>query len=456
MTLNIFLFETGPADAALTNGNSGSVASSIGTGSSAVFKANKAAHGSLGAQFTNGSGANCYRRYPFAATNPMFQFSGVVTLPAAAPAQAIQLGSFPNAAGTGRLVILLNPDGKLELTDRGNAHYYQLAAAGDLAWGAQYRLAIEVIAGAVGNNSQIKAQLFTKTSATLWNTPIGTAVDVTNALLDDLTACPGFDAGITGTLPNSYTIGWDDLQLNNGEGNRIQDYGSVPLVNAGADQNVNSGAAVTIAGAASVVSGTIASYAWALVPELSTGTPTLSGASTATVSFTAGTGPQVYTLELTVTGSNGGVWSDRVEVRVAGAGSASRPWAKPASGTGIWNRVGGTSDGGVLADESDTTYLESGVATTTPQVRRIRFNPRVPLTSGAVKLRLATDTGTANFQVRLYQGGSSITGGGTLRQSWTQSAVGTTITEYTFTLDSATIAAITDWNDLWLEVGVTS
>jgi K319-like protein len=87
-----------------------------------------------------------------------------------------------------------------------------------------------------------------------------------------------------------------------------------PTANAGPDQTVNSGATVNLNGTGSTdPDGTIASYAWVqtLGPAV-----TLTGANTATPSFTAPTGPASLTFELTVTDNQGATGTDTVTINV--------------------------------------------------------------------------------------------------------------------------------------------
>lgn len=454
MTLNVFTFENGPEGAALTNGTSGSVASSVNAPSTSVFSASAAAHGSFGGRFTAGAANNAYRRWPFAVPTQRFQFSGVVTLPATTPAANTTILSFSNSAGVGRLTLQYEPAGGLVLRDQGGAHFYSLGTSAVFTPGGQYRIAIEAIGGSL-TASRVTAQAYSK-SGTRFTTPVGTAVNATDANMTT-DSIVGTDVGIVTQSAAVYSIGWDDLQLNDGVGNRISDYGSVPLVDAGAHKSALPNTTVSLTGTATTPEGTVASRAWAVVPALSTGTPTLSGATTATVSLvTAGTSPQLYTLEYTVTGSNGGVAKDTVEVRVPAGGSAARPLAFPTTSTPGWIRNGGTSDGGVLADESNTTYLESAPVSAAEQTQRIRLAPRTPMTSTSLEITLSMDVGTGSWAVRLYESGDPVLGSGILRQSWTQAGVGTTATNYTFALSAPTVAAIVDWNDLWIEIGVVA
>ncbi len=89
-----------------------------------------------------------------------------------------------------------------------------------------------------------------------------------------------------------------------------------PTANAGTDQSVEPGAAVTLAGAGSDADGTVASYAWS---QRSGAAVTLSGADQASATFTAPalTTTSALVFRLTVTDDSGASASDDVTVEVA-------------------------------------------------------------------------------------------------------------------------------------------
>lgn len=90
-----------------------------------------------------------------------------------------------------------------------------------------------------------------------------------------------------------------------------------PTANAGANQSVAAGATVTLDGTGSTDSdGTIVSYAWT---QAAGDAVTLTGATTATPSFTAPStnAQQTLTFELTVTDDGGLTATDSVDVQVA-------------------------------------------------------------------------------------------------------------------------------------------
>ena len=89
-----------------------------------------------------------------------------------------------------------------------------------------------------------------------------------------------------------------------------------PAANAGLDQSVAAGAAVTLSGSGSDPDGSVAGYAWT---QTSGTTVTLSGAATATATFTAPavTTRTTLTFQLTVTDDDGATGSDEATVTVS-------------------------------------------------------------------------------------------------------------------------------------------
>ena len=235
MALVQYLFEGGSEGATLNNANSGSSAASV-AGGTHVFSADAKAHGSLGFKMTNASGSGTYRRYPFSggATPTIFQFSGVVTLPAQAPLQNVGLLGFPNAGGSQRLTVQVAPNGKLLITDIGSAHFANLA---DITWGAKYRITVQAVGGST-TASQVTAHVYSGTSS--WDTPIGTPLSANNWNMST-DSIVGADIGLTNS-PGAIvlTAGWDDVQLNDGAGSEIGDITTLldtPVVTLGLATN---------------------------------------------------------------------------------------------------------------------------------------------------------------------------------------------------------------------------
>lgn len=234
MTLVQYLFETGPQDATLTNGNSGSTGGSIGAGSSTKFDAAVKAHGNFGASFTNGGGANCYRAYPFDTPATVWQFSGVFTMPTI-PTGNMNIVAFSNAAGNGRVVVYVNSSGNLAVFGQSGSVVGTIATG--LTPGMQYRVTLQVQGGST-TASTIVAKLYSGDGGS-WVTQVGSTLTSTtaNTSTDDLTS---ISLGLSTTMPDSYTVGWDDVQLNTGPGPELDDITptlSTPVVTLGATTN---------------------------------------------------------------------------------------------------------------------------------------------------------------------------------------------------------------------------
>lgn len=235
MTLTQYRFETGPQGAAINNANSGSTASSVGTGSSVVFDTGMKAHGVFGARFINGTSANCYRRYPMASPGTVWQFSGVITLPASAPAANLTVMSFCNAAGAGRLQVYIDSSLRLGVQGVGGAGTTNITSS--LTAGDKYRLTL-VVSGGSTTASTVSAKVYSEGSGA-WTTQVGSTwtSSTYNTGTDQVI---GADVGIVSSPATSYTVGWDDVQLNDGAGGEIDDLIatlSTPVVTLGATTN---------------------------------------------------------------------------------------------------------------------------------------------------------------------------------------------------------------------------
>ena len=324
MALNQFLFESGPDGAALSNGNSGSTASSLGGGTT-TYAATMAAHGSFGARFENLSNASTYRRWPFGASTTNFQFSGILTYPGQ-PAQTIDVGAFVTTSGSRKLTVRIDITGQLRIVSASGVAY-ALVEAGDLSAGMKIRITTQ----AVGNSTtaaSIYAKAYSESTPGIWDTPIGNTIAVTNADLG-IESLVGFDAGVVSFASTPYVIGWDDLQLRDEiGGGEIPDYdsaGSAPVANTNGNQIVLPGTVVQLDGSSSLNTLT---YAWTFLWP-SSGAPVLTGPDTATPTFTAGAAGSIYAVQLQAI--NGGQSSTRtVNIAVSAtqsAGASELTWS---------------------------------------------------------------------------------------------------------------------------------
>lgn len=219
MALTTYLFENNTEGTALTNGNSGSVASSLGTGSSAVFAAAMKAHGSFGARFINGASANAFRRFPLSTASTQWQFSGVVTLPASTPTENVAIAGFPRADGNNRIVIGINANGRVYVTGVGGAGIADVITT-SLTPGQKYRITVQCLGGST-SASIVTVKVYSQTSGS-WTTQVDTTWS-SSSFNTGTEAVIGVDIGIVTARSTSYTVGWDDVQLNDGAGGEIGD-----------------------------------------------------------------------------------------------------------------------------------------------------------------------------------------------------------------------------------------
>jgi hypothetical protein len=224
-----------------------------------------------------------------------------------------------------------------------------------------------------------------------------------------------------------------------------------PTLSLTPTQNALAGAAVSVTATAGDIDGSIVSYAWSVVTAKSSSSPSLTGASTATVSFTAPAAGNLVTLQCVVTDNGGLTKTVTTEVRVPLVGASVS--IKPLTGIdgtsiGTWAKNGSAAtDGEALSDGTDTKNVESPTLAGTEVSKRVRLQPCNALSAATTTARLQATGSGFTVTVRLYEGGA-------LRQTWTQ-AVTTSAAAYTFPWDPATIAAITDWGNLYREVAAS-
>jgi hypothetical protein len=467
MTLLQNTLEGGTNATTITTGNSGGASGNAfhAIVGACTYDTTRAAHGTMSAKLTPTSGAACNIKYGaqsggsmLASTSPAARVYAYFT---ANPSSEYTFLRADDASNAIRFRINISAAGKLIVsTNDGTSTTTRWTSTQSVPLNQWVRIEIRAVIAA-GTGGSIECAFYVGDSTS----PVDSFT--VSGINTGANAVQSIQFGKYGSDTTATAFWLDEIAVNTSTSSFIGPVANaVPVVSAGPDQSVAAppppagaaAATVTLNGSASDVDGSIASVAWAYVGGASTGSPALSNSGVLNPTFVAGSAPQLYTLDLTVTDDDGATATDRVEIRVPLTGSTpARPLPFAAGKSGTWNRTGGTSDGGALSDDSDATYLESGDVSATQQVLRFRLAPHNTLASAAVELMLSSDTGTTNWQVRLYQGGGATVGAGTLRQSWTQNAVPATPTDYEFVLSSGTISALaSDWGELWIEAGVTS
>jgi hypothetical protein len=409
-----------------------------------VFDNAEKAHGSLSALFDPTTGTGRYCRYNLPAGTTSVAASCYVRLGSLSAADE-RLMLLTDASGTTIAYIVANPAGKLRFGNTGSSATW--TATNTYPINTWLRLEFYIVCGSTTSNGTAKVGIYLGDSTS----PIETVFLATNLNIGGGGATIGqIRFGKTsGTLT---TNAWfDDCRYDTAATDLLGPVANIPpTVSLTGNQDVSASAAVTIAVSATDPDGTIATYAATVDTANSTNTPTLTGASTASVSFTAPAAPNLITISETVTDSGGATATATTEVRVpVTGGTATKPMNVTPITSGSWTIVGGAANhAAAVGDASDATYLESGAVSATIQTYRQRLEPSAARATCSLTSRLSSDTGTVNWTIKLYEGA-------TLRQTWTQST-GSTPTDYVFAFSAPTIAAISDWGNLWAEHGVTT
>ncbi len=247
------------------------------------------------------------------------------------------------------------------------------------------------------------------------------------------------------TTSPDYTALLDTMALNTSKLGPRNRPNTAPTANAGSDKTSGVvGTLMNVTGTDSDSDGTISTREWTCTSyPPGSSVPTLSGASTATVSFTpSATG--LYILSYRVQ-DNSGDWSTPSTVKVYVPGTSITPIAITTN-TGAWTNEGGASDfTAALRDSNNATFLQSNASLTTPSTMRIRLAPLAAPASFTLNpsvLLSANGSGTA--VVRLYEGS-------TMRKEWTLSPT-TSVTTPSLTLTSGEITTVTSWLALDIEI----
>lgn len=431
-------FESGVNNDALTSGNSG-FTTIINTGGTSVISTAWAQFGTRSGLFTASSTSGaCYGQQSINATTSFSVrfFLRISSMPSA----AVWIMNLVNGTSQ-RMALELTTTGGLRIRDDAQANIY---TSSDLSTGTAYRVEFFCTLNPTTGTARL----------TIYSGNSMTVVQDSGLLTNRNTGADNYDAFrlgakcSTGTV--TATLAMDNWAYDDTQAAYIGPFGTPPVANAGTDQDVAASATVNLSGTATDSDGTISSTVWTF-DYASSGPPSFTGGTTLTPSFTAGAVGNLYIARLTATDNDAFTHFDTVEVRVP-LGGATDAFTLTGNGTGAgtWSNVGGAStEGDALADNSDATYVQSGTVSGTPQLRRFRIQPANIRATSDIIVRMATDTGTANTTIRLYQDT-------TLRQTWTQ-AITTTITDYTKSLSAGTITAIgNDWGNLYVEIEVTS
>jgi len=438
MTLKQYTFDSGIDGNTLTTANTGASLIHISDSGSAVFDSASASQG-MGAKFTSGvDSVGCLGQFDAAAPNKVFSGAIVITLPASVPATGGNtVAQLYTDLDNRALTLYYLNNGNLVIYDRGNTQVANWGGSdgGTITPGHRYRLTVWGSANTTTTGT-LNAKLYDDdTGDQLGNTVNKTAINLDTG---NITA---WRAGAIQVTDGTVAVGVDGVQLDDGGTSELPPIANQPPnITVTANQNVAASSAVTVQVTGSDPDGSIASYAWTVVTANSTSTPTLSGASTATCTFTAPAAGNLITLQCAATDNSGGQTSKTTEVRVP-VSDAATPLALDTGTNDAWTLVGtAASKGAALADDDDTTYSQSPEYSGTETEERHRLQPMTPRSTLKITARSTVTQTGGTTKIRLYEGG-------TMRQEWTLDQ-STSAADQDFNV--TTPGNISDWGNLWL------
>jgi len=436
------------ATTANTGGTSGTAFATVSiAGSSAInFSNEQASEGSLSYKFvTNGTDAQYVEWLPTAAASAAFRaYVYMPTLP---------------TAGNGFIRILTAGGGTTlaHILVRNGGDYQIQDSAGTVVFTASPNIPAATwlrVEGSITNGVST-----TGTMKVDWY--VGDSLTPISGLSANLTAQNFGTANIGrirfgrtaafGTWANFYI---DALAFADGTTTYIgPQVNAAPTLSLTANQNVSAGVTVNATATASDSDGTISSYLWT-VDYSSTTAPTLSGSTTANVSFTSPAAGNLVVLKCVVTDNGGATATSTTEVRIPTSSSPITVLPDDSgkgytTGGAVFTVFGGAANpSAALSDSNNATGIESAAVTVTSQYTSHRLVPmgnRASFEITVLQLR-KTDSGSATAQLNLKQGNS-------LRESYPLTLT-TTATDVVVAVEESVIATFTDMNNIWIELQV--
>jgi len=437
-------FDSGTAGTSITAGNSGGAngdAFAV-TGSGRTFNAD-AMHGALSADFLLASGdAANYAQWSLGTTSKevavQFYFKLVQNVTATS-------GFFILRGGGSAIVQLaIKSDRTVDvLVGSGSTNIHNSSA---LTLGTWYRFDLTLTVGTTTSNGVISMVISEGDSLSAFST-MSTNSSANLGTVDADQARVGWQA----TVSSVRQARFDSLRVRTAEGTTaLAPFGAnaAPTISVTANQNVSAGATVTVNATALDTDGSIASYAWNVVTASSSSTPSLTGASTATLTFTAPAAGNLVTVRCVVTDDDGATAEATTEVRVPKTGDFSTLALDGTTSGGTWTRAGAAStDGAALADALDSTYTQSPSFSASETYEEYRLEPLVARSNVTFTVRALQPVTGGTVTVRLVEGT-------TVRQSWTLSTISGSAADIALVVDNP--AAISDWGNLRLRVAGVS
>lgn len=401
MALQTFPFN-GTSGSAATTGNTGANTLTVSAGCSATLLSGAAFQGSTGIEFVTGTTGFSNATFNLVSSATSAAFSFRVKIPATPPSITQTFLQVNDTANARILQVQYTGSGILKINDKSNVSTTILTAVQATA-GSSFR--IELVISALSAT----AGAFTARAYSTGTTQVGSTA--TSATANTGTA--NINGATIGVLVSgaAFTADLDSLQMNGGSTTEIGEYvpaSNPPVVNAGSDRTVNSGATVTLTGTATDSDGTIASQLWTSVSSPGAA-PTISNASSLTASFVAPATAGAYVFQLAATDNTGVTASDQVTITVVGAAPVVRTTvttdqaiidARASTGSGSLSYAI-TPTGGTSALAPGVWMVPTGITYTVTVTDG--FNQTTPSTIVIAAAALAVRT-------QLRRGGAWVTG----------------------------------------------
>lgn len=452
MTLRQYLFDVTPDSTALNTTNLKSVDNvaattvSGGTGGTVRSTTANVFKGTAAMRQITGTGAMNVR-FPFVATNTKGAVS-VYRFMATLPSATINPIDIRDNSGNALFRISINTSGKVLIQSPTGATLATSTASITPNQWNRYEIVFDI-----GSSSTTGSATVNVYNGDATGTPDVTVTATGVNLGGGANPAGVVDLGMMQAVA-SVQQDWDVLQMNDGATSMIGPYTTTNVLPTASitptKQDVSAGASVSATVAASDSDGTIASYAWTITRYAAGAAPAAvtptSGASSATVNWTAGPAGTLDVAVCDVVDNSGGHASPSPsqEVRVAATGDVTTLGGTNAGDT--WSNVGGASSGGVaLADASDATYVESPAEVATASASRWRLQPMGPRTALTLTARTVLTSTGGTVKVRLREGKTAQT----LRQEWDVTQQATGFADQALVVSSP--GSISDWGDLWIE-----
>lgn len=421
-------FESGVNSLTIDTGNTGFTQIDVLGSPTGQFASNLKAHGAL-SMYVSGPSGSQFRCRRMGFSSPSLAARFYIYLQAKPNVSGAAITEIRDTGGAIVGTLSLDLNGTLLFSPKTGAAF----TLGVLTLTTWYRVELEVTRGTSTTTGQIALRVYALDNTT------PTVYSITSSTIDlgtlDLAQ---FNIGKCSTTP-TWSMYLDDVAVNDGSTAPIgiATTNVKPTANAGAAQYVQAASVVSVVGTDSDPDGTVASRAWTVLSSPGAA-PTLTGASTATVSFTAAT-PGRYTLRYIVT-DNLGLPSDPSDVII---------YVYPASGAdvtvysdtiGTWTKIGAaaTSAAG-LVDTDDTTGVQSPINPTSQPYLAV-LNPVGP-GNITLKLRGRYVDAAVTRTVTVYKVD------GTTQIYQTTQAPPAALADQIVTLDAAALAAIPATSD---------